>query len=184
MRRVILTHDWMGHSEFAWYPYIKETLEQRGFRVLIPTLPHADLPDPDEWLEMLSETIGTPGKQLTLIGHGLGGATILRYLEKAPQPVGDVILVGCAIGSLGHAEIEAFYDPPFDFPRIRQRAKSFTAFYSDHDSQMFKQAALVFKRLHADVIIQPEQATFTASRFPELVTTLLKLVYGDKKNRK
>ncbi|MBZ0309637.1 MAG: alpha/beta hydrolase, partial [Anaerolineae bacterium] len=76
MRRVILIHDWMGHSEFAWYPYIKETLEPRHFRVLIPMLPHADLPDPDEWLETLSETIGTPGKHLTLIGHGLGCAAV------------------------------------------------------------------------------------------------------------
>lgn len=184
-RRVVLAHCWTGHPEFAWYPYLKRALEPHGFRVLIPALPHPDLPDPDEWREALTETIGTPGKNLTLIGHSLGCATILQYLQTTPQPVGNVILVACGTDSLGHAEIEPFYASSLDFMKIQQNAKSFTAFYSDDDpllaSDTFRHAALIFKRLWADIIVQPERGHFTGVEFPELVTTVLKLVYGGQK---
>lgn len=188
MKRVILSHCWTGYPEYAWYPYIKESLEQKGFRVKIPTLPDTDFPDPTDWLTTLADEIGRPGKNVTLVGHSLGCAPVLRYLETAPQPVGNVILVACGTDGLGHEETAPFYKHPFDFERIRRNAKHFVAFYSDNDPMFapthFKHANLIFKQLAADIMILSGREHYTMSELPEVVACILKLTASPTRKKR
>ncbi|NTU99187.1 hydrolase, partial [Candidatus Falkowbacteria bacterium] len=88
MKRAIIVHCWEGYPEYCWYPWVKEQLEARGFQVEVPALPETDLPQLSGWLPALQQLIGQPDEELYLIGHSLGCATIMRYLESLPEDQG------------------------------------------------------------------------------------------------
>lgn len=43
-RRVFIIHQWEGYPEYAWYPWLKKEMENRGFEVFIPSMPETNTP--------------------------------------------------------------------------------------------------------------------------------------------
>ena len=39
-KRAFIIHGWDGYPEEGWFPWLKAELEQRGFTVEIPSMPH------------------------------------------------------------------------------------------------------------------------------------------------
>ena len=117
IKRAIIVHCWGGSPEYCWYPYAKRELEKRGFEVTVPAMPDNDAPDLAKWLPKLKEVIGTPGLDLYLIGHSIGCATIMRYLESlAPgEQIGGVVFVAGFTDPLGYKEIETFFTTPINY---------------------------------------------------------------------
>jgi len=85
MNRAIIVHCWEGTPEYCWYPWVKSELEKKGFEVKIPAFPDTNNPDKDTWVARLEKEIGIPDENLYLIGHSIGCATILRYLENIDE---------------------------------------------------------------------------------------------------
>src|SRR5579862_2693213 len=111
MKRAVLVHCWSGTPDYAWYPWVKRQLEQRGFTVTVPLMPDTDRPKLTLWLPHLQSVIGSPDDELLLIGHSIGTVTILRYLETLPvdMHVGKVILVAGFTDQLGFQQLENFF---------------------------------------------------------------------------
>ena len=91
MKNAFLFHGTSCNPQKYWFPYIKEKLEERGYRVAIPQLPDPDIPDVNKWLpvalaqgEYTSETI--------IIGHSVGGPLVLSVLENIKTPIAKAIL--------------------------------------------------------------------------------------------
>ncbi len=177
MKRIIIVHDWMANPEAAWYPFLKEKLNPKYYEAIIPTMPDDVAASPAAWLACLSDVVGTPSEDVTLIGHGVGGATVLRYLEVPEHRVGQALMVAGGLTSGGRAEIEAFYQPPFQYEMIRQNAKQLLGFYSDDDPVLpptpFHHADLFFKELRGDVKLLPGHDHFTMLEFKELWVSIL-----------
>jgi uncharacterized protein len=148
MRRVVINHCWTGTSASAWYPDVARRLRARGFEVSVPDLPDTDNPVAAAWCHALRLTVGTPGEDLVLVGHSLGGANVLRYLESLDdrERVGAVVLVAGLTHDLGIPELRGFYERPFDYARIARRARRFFAILSDNDPY-----ATPHPRVHAEV---------------------------------
>ena len=88
MKNALILHGTTGNSKENWFPWLKNKLENKGFRVWLPDLPGADLPslkrynnfllDNKEW-EFNSESV--------IIGHSSGAIAILALLDKLPGSV-------------------------------------------------------------------------------------------------
>jgi predicted alpha/beta hydrolase family esterase len=111
MKRAIIVHCWEGYPGYCWYPWVKEKLEQGGFKVLVPAFPETKTPKQKKWVPYLAEQIGLPDDKLFLIGHSVGCITILRYLEtlREKQRVGGVVLVAGFTDDLGFKELANFF---------------------------------------------------------------------------
>src|SRR5688572_4117050 len=136
MKRAIIVHCWSGTPDYCWYPWVKQQLEAKGFKVEVPAMPETDNPKLRLWLPHLIQTIGEPDEDTYLIGHSIGVGTILRYLEQLPagKKIGGAVLVAGFTDNLGMEELANFYLTPLDFEKIQSSvAHGFVNIHSDND---------------------------------------------------
>lgn len=131
MAKVLIIHGWGSNSQEHWFLAEKARLEARGFQVAAPDMPNTKNPKQDEWLKIVEQF--QPDEISILIGHSLGGATILRYLERAKQKVGQSILVATPIRKLGFSAIDDFFEPDFDWVKIKANCGRFVIFNQTND---------------------------------------------------
>ena len=55
MPKAYIIHGWTETPESAFFPWMKEELEKRGYDVAIPLLPNTNVPLVDEWIDFLME---------------------------------------------------------------------------------------------------------------------------------
>lgn len=187
MKRAIIIHCWEGYPEYCWYPYVKNKLEEKGFRVEVPAFPDAENPKLEAWLPKLKEVIGEPDEDLYLIGHSLGCITIMRYLETLAddQKVGGVVFVAGFTENVGYDEIKTFFETPVDLEKIKGKAKNgFVAIHSNNDPHVDLKYADIFKeKLNAEVIIKNNSGHFSGAiegenaclELPDVVKSVEKL---------
>lgn len=136
-------------------------LEQRGFGVIVPTMPDSATPTLEKWVPFLSEIVGSPDGQTYFVGHSLGCITILRYLEtlKDEQIVGGAILVA----GFGHdleyegykSELSSFFKNSLDWGKISKHCSKFIAIHSEDDPWVpVKHNKLFQEKLNAKSIVQ------------------------------
>lgn len=185
VKRAVIVHCWGGEPEYAWYPWAKKELESRGFKVDVPEMPDPEEPQLRAWLERLKDAVGEPDEDLVLIGHSLGCATVLRYLESLPEEtkVGKVILVAAFTDQIGYREFDSFFKKPFDFEKIKRTSvNGFYIFQSNDDPYVTEQYGIRLEEdLDAELFIKnaaghmsgplDDKESFT--EFPEVVEEAL-----------
>lgn len=140
MKRAVFIHGWEGFPEEGWRPWLKEELEQRGWQVINPAMPDTATPTQDKWLAKLIGVVGEPDGDTYLIGHSLGGITILRYLEGLPEgkSIGGAVLVSGFPNNLTYegykGELTSFFTKPVDWEAIRSHCKQFFTLHSKDDA--------------------------------------------------
>jgi len=158
MKKAIIVHCWEGYPEYCWYPWVKKELENLGFQVEVPAFPDTENPKLSEWLAMLKKVAGAPDEDLYFIGHSIGCATIMRYLEtlEENQKVGGAVFVAGYNENIGFDELQNFFETPIDLEKIKTKAKKgFVAVHSDDDPYVDLKFADIFKeKLEAEVIIK------------------------------
>ena len=158
--RAVIVHGLSGEPQYAWYPWVASQLEANGITVDVPEMPNPDEPQLKDWLTHLQEVIGTPNEHLALIGHSLGCAAVLRYLESLPGgvKVGKVILVAGFTDQIGFREFDNFFKKPLDFEKIKAKsAAGFIAIQSSDDPFVAEQYGTRLKEeLGAELIIKHE----------------------------
>ncbi|MFE0649674.1 RBBP9/YdeN family alpha/beta hydrolase [Streptomyces sp. NPDC059534] len=138
MSTVIVSHGLGMNSADHWYPYLQDELTTTGHRVRVPRLPDAHAPQADAWLKALAaETADAPAPDTVLVGHSLGGVNVLRLLAQhdvdAEGPYAGVVLVASMAGEVGYDALAPFFEPGFDWPRIRRAAASFRILHAADD---------------------------------------------------
>jgi len=166
MKKVIIVHCWGGSPEYCWYPQTKKELEELGFEVMIPTMPDTENPNVETWMPKLSEVVGEPNENIFLVGHSIGCATIMRYLESLgeSEKVGGVVFVAGFIDDLGLKEIHNFFTTPIDLDKVKTKANSFVAIHSDNDPFVPLKHGDTFKeQLGAELIVKHNMGHFSGS---------------------
>lgn len=187
MKRVVIVHCWEGYPEYCWYPYVKKELESRGFSVQIPAMPDTAEPKLEAWLPALRTAAGQADEELYLIGHSLGCATIMRYLESLSGgvQVGGVVFVAGFNNNVGYEEVQSFFETPIDLGKVRASVKNgIVAIHSDDDPHVDLAYSVVFRdKLGAEVIIKPGAKHFSGAiegeasctELPEVVESIEKI---------
>ncbi len=181
--RVFIVHRWDGTPQSDWYKWVRQELEQTGFQVHVPRMPHTTTPKIQEWISHLRKEVGTSDKDTYFIGHSIGCQAIMRYLETLPTAarIGGIILVAgwFTLQNLESKEMAAIARPwlttPIDFSQVRKKTNNITVFLSPNDPYVnLKENKALFERnLQATVIIEKGKGHFTAgervTRVPEVV---------------
>lgn len=141
MKRAIIVHRWSGSPETDWYPWLKKSLEDKGYAVTTPTIPDADTPTIEAWQASLTSVIVAPDAELVLVGHSIGCQAVLRYLASITEDVqvANVVLVApwLQVANLEGPEEEKIAQPwektPIDWDAVRRHAPNATLIFSDDD---------------------------------------------------
>ena len=187
MVRIVIIHGWEGKPSSNWFPWLREELETRGVTVEVPQMPNTEHPKKNEWVSYLSNVIGEPDVHTFLIGHSLGGITILRYLESLEgKRIGGAVLVAGFSQSLPNrkafVELDTFFTAPVNFARVRRSVtKQFIAIHSDNDPYVPILNGEIFReKCGAKLIIIHNGGHLNASdgyvQFPEALLALESLM--------
>ena len=97
---IFIFHGTEGYPEENWFPWLKQELEQNGYKVFVPQFPSPPVVPAEiaEWFDVLKNYEQNIDENSILIGHSLGGIFLLRALEKLNHPIKAAFFVGTPIG--------------------------------------------------------------------------------------
>ena len=156
MKRAFIIHGYTGHPTKNWFPWLKGELEQHGYQVEVPAMPHADAPQLDEWLPYLGKCIGQPDRDTYLIGHSLGCITILRYLESLPEgeQIAGTVLVAGFSRKIHFHELDNFFEQPLDYSKCAAATQAITCINSTNDPHVpLEEGEVLRDKLGAKLIV-------------------------------
>ncbi len=135
---IFIFHGTEGYPEENWFPWLKQELEQRGYKVFVPQFPSPPVVPAKiaEWFDVLKNYEQNIDENSILIGHSLGGIFLLRALEKLNHPIKAAFFVGTPIGVrpiLNYERDSAFSGFDFNWEEIKKKAQNFVVFQSDDD---------------------------------------------------
>ncbi len=172
-KRVIIVHGWDGYPEEGWFPWLKSNLEQKGFQVIVPQLPEADMPKIEPWVKGLSEAVGKPDSQTYFVGHSIGCSTIARYLDtlSANTKVGGAVFVAGFFKRLTKLEgeeakeiVNPWLTTPLDFDKVKNILGKSVAIFSDNDPYVPLDNQDDFRdKLGSKIIIEHNMGHFSGS---------------------
>jgi len=132
-KRILIIHGWGSNSREHWFLEEKERLEKFGYEVLASDMPNALYPKQSEWVAVINNF--NPDEDSVIIGHSLGGTTILRFLEETQNKVGRCIFIATPIRKLGlgYEGIENFLERDFDWEEIKKHSGKFVVLNQTED---------------------------------------------------
>jgi len=179
---VIIVHGAYGHPEENWFGWLKRELNALNIECYVPQLPTPEEQNLAMWLEVFAQTCSHlihPGT--VMIGHSLGAAFILRWLELHPSSLSSVVLVGGFLGVVGDEKFDSinssFFKTPFNFQQIKRRAQEFICYYGNNDPYVTREEFdFITHHLKAKKIIISNAGHFNTasgySQFPHLLNQL------------
>ena len=169
-KRAFIIHGWDGYPNEGWFPWLKKELEQKGFRVRVPTMPESAKPKIETWVSYLAKIVGDVDENTFFVGHSIGCQTILRYLESLPadKKVGGAVFVAgwFTLMNLETEEEKEVAQPwletPIDFEKVKQHTNKFFAVFSDNDGVVpFNNKELFEQRLDAKTAVEHDKGHFS-----------------------
>ncbi len=160
MKKVFIIHRWEGNPQGDWYPWLKGSLEQKGYQVFVPEMPDTDVPVIEKWVNYLRQIVGTPDSETYFIGHSIGCQTILRYLETIDTPIGGAVFVAgwFNLENIETSEAEVIAHPwtstPIDLTKVKSVLPKSTLLISDNDPYgAFEYNKQKFAELGSEIVI-------------------------------
>lgn len=187
MKNALILHGAANNSSGNWFPWLKQELENKGYKVWVPELPNADHPILKDWLStVFFNKSWMFDKDSVMIGHSSGATLILRILEKLPPglKINKAVLVAAPLdkGSIPEIQIlkEDVTRDPFDFEKIKNSCDKFYLIYSDNDQYDCgeRHGKVLKEKLKGELIIKPREGHFNLEKgdqykqFPEILNLL------------
>ena len=132
----IIIHGVYANPEANWFPWLKKELENLGYEVIVPKFPTPLDQSLESWLRAIADYESKINEKTVLIGHSLGAAFILDYLERTNKKIKATILVAGfhKLLSSSYDEVnKTFVDKEFNWEKIKNSCGRFFVFASDND---------------------------------------------------
>ena len=173
-KRVFIVHGSDGYPEEGWFPWLRKTLEAKGFEVFVPQMPDAANPRIYNWVPKLTEVVGIADEQTYFVGHSMGCKTIARYIESLPEgtKVGGAVFVAGFFKHLQGAEDdpevrktrEHWFGAPIDLQRAKSHLIKSVAIFSDDDPWVPLDNQNDFRdKLGSEIIVEHQKGHFSGS---------------------
>ena len=155
--KFFIIHGIYGHPEENWFPWLKKELEKKEYQVVVPIFPTPIGQSLENWLKVIKKYEDEINNETVFIGHSLGAAFILNYLEKSDKEVKATFLVAGYHKMLDNKFRElnkTFVDKQFNWGTIKSRCNNFFIFASDNDEYIpLKVTKELANNLDAELII-------------------------------
>ncbi|MDP2631651.1 MAG: alpha/beta fold hydrolase [Candidatus Uhrbacteria bacterium] len=176
--RIVLIHGYKASSQTNFFPWLADELREKGHEVIVLDLPNADAPDPEEWTKVLVEAVRYVDDETIILGHSIGGAEALRFLEavEARSTPHGVILVSTP-WMIGDEKFRGFFLSELDFDVLMWKASKFIVVHSRDDKVIpFDHAEKYADVLHATLVERNEgEGHFQGESYPVLLALVEKL---------
>ncbi len=152
--RALILHGTGSGPRHNWFPWLKRELENLGYEVWVPDLPHSEKPSIERYNKFLLSS-GWDFNDNLVIGHSSGAVAVLGLLQALPEniSVNAAILAGVYRGNLGREDLEET-DIAFDYAKIKHKSRQIIVVHSDDDPICpISGAKWIAKRLDADMRI-------------------------------
>lgn len=177
-----IIHGVYANPEANWFPWLKKELEEKGYEAIVPKFPTPLNQNLDSWLRTIKSYENKINNDTIMIGHSLGSAFILNYLEQTSKKIRAAFLVAEFFKMLNTPYDElnkSFIDRDFDWKKIRKNCGKFFIIASDNDKyiplEMNKELA---KNLNSELRIVNNGGHLNKEsgydRFPLLLELILK----------
>lgn len=183
MKNALILHGTKGHSKENWFDWLKIELEKNKWQVWVPDLPQSDEPNVERYNSFLfSNKKWQFDNDSVLVGHSSGAVAILGLLQSLPDgiKIDTCYLVGAFKDDLGWDSLKSLFDKPFDFKKIKDKAKNFVFIHSDNDPYCpLDHAKYLAKEMNGQLIVKKGQKHFSVGtmgksyeEFPFLLQTI------------
>lgn len=179
MKRAIIIHGWDEKPTGQWLPWMKQELENIGWVVETPEMPNTKNPKLNEWMNTLQSL--SPDEETLLIGHSLGNALILRYLENPTINIRGAILVAAWDWLMEDIREyhETFFQTTFDYTEIKSKQIPITIINSTNDPYIdFEKSKLLAEKIGAKFVGIENAGHFMArdgyTEFPKVLEVIKK----------
>lgn len=184
MKNALILHGTDGHSKENWFDWLKVQLQINGWETWVPDLPGANKPNIDKYNEFIFANKDWQfNKDSIIIGHSSGAVAILGLLQALPEDVkvDTCYLIGSFRNDLKWDALSDLFLKPFDFEKIKTKAKKFVFIHSDNDPYCpLEHAEYLSKKLNGELIVKPGQKHFSVgtmgesyNQFPDLLNLIL-----------
>lgn len=152
--KAFIIHGTGGSPQGNWFPWLKAELEKLKIHVFIPQLPTGEKQSLSSWMTEFQIWGNGADEDAIMVGHSLGGAFILNFLEKSNSTVAAAFLVAPFIGKLNLPDFDSligtFTEKEFNWNRIRSRCKEFFIYSSDNDPYVpLEKGEYLSRKLHS-----------------------------------
>lgn len=130
-----IIHGAYGNPNENWFPWLKQELEKLGCSAIVPSFPTPKGQTLENWMKTFQDYEELVHQDSILIGHSLGCAFILNFLDKTRKRVKAVYLVAGFISPIGNEKFdklnESFYNE-LGWEKLQRQAEYFV-YASDSD---------------------------------------------------
>ena len=146
--------------------------------MVAPQLPDAENPDEQAWTEALLEEVKNVDDETIVIGHSLGGAMALRFLEAVEaRSTPKACLLISTPWMIQSDKFRGFFMSELDFEVLMWKVSRFALLHSkDDDVIPFDHAQKYEKVLHAKLHETEEAGHFKGESYPVMLKVIDELV--------
>ena len=172
--RIILIPGYKATPASGFFPWLYEELRKAGHEVLVVNLPEVEAPDRDAWTKALLEQVGAVDDETVIVGHSLGGAAALRFLEAAEAfTTPHALILISTPWMINSEQFRGFFMSELDFEVLMWKASKFVVVHSRDDKTIpFDHAEKYVKVLHARLVEAQDAGHFTGTEYPILLETI------------
>ena len=179
-----IIHGVYGNPQENWFPWLKKELEKKDCEAIVPKFPTPIGQSLESWLRIFKKYEDKINSETILIGHSLGAAFILNYLEQSEKKVNSAYLVAgyhYVLENQFKNMNKTFVDKKFNWSRIIENCGKFFVIGSDNDEfipeDATRQLAL---NLDAELHIIHNGGHLNSKagydKFPELLSMIKKII--------
>jgi uncharacterized protein len=177
--RIIGIHGYRSSPRQHFWPALEDELKKRGHEVLIPELPDPENPDPEIWTKTLVEAARVLTDEDIIVGHSLGGALALRFLEavEARTTPKACVLISTP-WFIKDERFRGFFLSDLDHDVLMWRASRFHVIHAKDDHVIPLDHAQKYAQVfHANLITPEVGGHFNESpTYPIILDTILSAI--------
>lgn len=188
-QKVILVHGYKTTPNGAWFPWLMGEVKKLAVYACALDMPTPDLPLQAEWVAEIARAVDRHALgEVYLVGHSLGVAAILDYLQSPlAKRVKGAVLVSGRIEPSTNLKTVGFYQQ-FDFTKIRSMCGGFVVIHAvDDDMVAYAEGEELANALSVDLVTLKSGKHLTGSQgvfaLPEALAALTTLgLYSERKS--
>lgn len=165
-QKVLLVHGYKTTPNGAWFPWLMGELKKMAVFAVALDMPTPETPKQDEWVAEIAHAVDRHKEsEVYLVGHSLGVAAILVYLQsEQAQPVLGTVLVSGRIHPLENLKTAGFYQQ-FDYAKIAKMSKGFVVIHAtDDDMVSYENGVELARELGVELVTLSEGKHLTGSQ--------------------